>query len=156
MGEIRALKENKSKGSSCFFQYKQAHFTLIYCRAPSLYLLTKSWEANEYVFLCDKTFNQSQTTFFERCMRNRFHAYYFSSSSGLHYDQFELFRGSKRQILSSPLELELKPAFLRKICWPFWPFNQRMSRFMGISGDFLEKGYTYKNEILKLIKVINS
>ncbi len=136
------------------FQHKQAHFILTYCYAPSLQLLSKTWEANEYVFLCDKTFNQTQTTFFERCMRNRFHAYYFSSSSGLHYDQFELFQGPKRQILSSPLELELKPIFLRKIIWPFWPFSQRASRFMGISGDFLEEGYKHEKEIFKLINLL--
>lgn len=97
------------------------------------------WQQNTFLFLDDRYFNLNLITPIEIALRSIHGAYYYNFENIFFYDQFEVFSGLKRYVLSKPHVLKLQTAERKKYFFRTLPFHSRSLHSNALSGDILTK-----------------
>lgn len=130
-------KFDQNPGKFKFFSAQ--NLNLIYVYGEDFDLLNCPGLDAYFIFLDDRFFKKKKVCLFEKILRSYWHAYYFNQASGLHYDQFEIFKEEKRTLLSCPYQLNFKKVSLKRHQINFSPYHSRALDWYGLEGDFLTK-----------------
>lgn len=145
MSRAGIAKVNK-EGRFKFFSNNLLNMIYVFEEDFAVFKILELWRY--VIFLDDHCFKKQKVTRFERILRSYYHAYYFNHNTGLHYDQFEVFRNKKRILFSCPYELGLKKIKLEKNHIHLPPFHARSGDLYGLEGDFLSKKNDFLDELV--------
>jgi hypothetical protein len=100
-----------------------------------------------YVFLDDRAFNKNKLSFLEQSIRQEGRGYYYNYEKDLFYDQFEVFKKSKRYIRSLPHPVKLIKKYVEPCTFKTFPFASKCLCTELLDGDFVFFAKNVKKEI---------